>query len=463
MFLRERLKALRDGWAELQQMWENRQQLLSQSLDLQLLQRDARQAEVLLAQQEHRLAKAEQPSTLDQADHMIKEHEAFLTTMEANDDKINSVVQFASRLTEEGHFDADKVQKKAENIDSRRNINREKALAQLEKLQDQLQLHQFLQDCDELGEWVQEKNLTAQDDTYRSAKTIHSKWTRHQAFEAEIGANKERLVAVQNAAEELIKQKPEFAQVISPKMSDLSDQFVNLEVSTKDKGEKLFDANREVLLHQTCDDIDSWMNELEKQIENTDTGSDLASVNILMQKQQMIETQMAVKARQVTELETQAQYLQRTVPEKMDDIKVKKVAVEERFEQLKAPLVERQRQLEKKKEAFQFCRDVEDEKLWIGEKMPQATSKEYGNSLFNVHMLKKKNQSLKTEIDNHEARIITVVGNGQKLIDEGHESAPEFQELIQELTQNWQELKGNFKFLLLFTYHNYSCKGILYL
>lgn len=41
---------------------------------------------------------------------------------------------------------------------------------------------------------------------------------------------------------------------------------------------------------------------------------------------------------------------------------------------------------------FQFRRDVEDEKLWIGEKMPLATSQEYGNSLFNVHTLKKKNQ-----------------------------------------------------------------------
>lgn len=200
----------------------------------------------------------------------------------------------------------------------------------MEKLQDQLQLHQFLQDCDELGEWVQEKNVTAQDDTYRSAKTIHSKWTRHQAFEAEIAANKERLFAVQNAAEELMKQKPEFVDIISPKMQELEDQFESLQTQTKDKGERLFDANREVLLHQTCDDIDSWMNELEKQIENTDTGTDLASVNILMQKQQMIETQMAVKAKQVTELETQAEYLQKTVPDKMEEIKEKKKSVEQR-------------------------------------------------------------------------------------------------------------------------------------
>lgn len=67
----------------------------------------------------------------------------------------------------------------------------------------------------------------------------------------------------------------------------------------------------------------------------------------------MIETQMAVKAKQVSDLESQAEFLQRTVPEKMDDIVNKKAKVEERFQQLKQPLLERQRQLEKKKEAFQ--------------------------------------------------------------------------------------------------------------
>ncbi|KAK0163457.1 hypothetical protein PV327_007135 [Microctonus hyperodae] len=442
MFLRERLNALKMGWEELHQMWANRQNLLSNSLNLQIFDRDARQAEVLLSQQEHILTKDETPTSFEQAENMIKRHEAFMTTMDANDEKINSVAQFAARLVDEGHFASDKVRNKAENISERRNINREKANQLMEKLKDQLQLQMFLQDCEELGEWVQEKHITAQDETYRSAKTVHSKWTRHQAFEAEIASNKDRLDQLQRAAEELVQQKPELKEIIEPKVLELADQFEELETTTHDKGERLFDANREVLIHQTCDDIDSWMNELEKQIESTDTGSDLASVNILMQKQQMIETQMAVKARQVTELDKQAEHLQRTVPdEKMEEIKCKKEKVAQRFAQLKEPLVDRQRQLEKKKEAFQFRRDIEDEKLWIAEKMPQATSPEYGNSLFNVHMLKKKNQSLRTEIENHEPRINAVCGNGQKLIDEGHEATNEFQRLISELNEKWRELK----------------------
>ena len=39
MFLRERLKALQDGWTELDQMWQNRNSLLSESLSLQMFNR----------------------------------------------------------------------------------------------------------------------------------------------------------------------------------------------------------------------------------------------------------------------------------------------------------------------------------------------------------------------------------------------------------------------------------------
>lgn len=84
-----------------------------------------------------------------------------------------------------------------------------------------------------------------------------------------------------------MKEKPELADLVQPKIGELLQSFDHLERTTKEKGERLFDANRETLMHQTCDDIDSWMNDLEKQIESDDTGSDLASVNILMQKQQV--------------------------------------------------------------------------------------------------------------------------------------------------------------------------------
>ncbi|EJW70069.1 hypothetical protein WUBG_19024, partial [Wuchereria bancrofti] len=91
MFLRQRLVGLEEGWEELQRMWDNRQHLLSQGLNLQatrMFLRDAKQAEVMLSQQENYLSKDETPTSLEQAENMLKRHQDFLTTMDANDEKI---------------------------------------------------------------------------------------------------------------------------------------------------------------------------------------------------------------------------------------------------------------------------------------------------------------------------------------------------------------------------------------
>jgi spectrin beta len=275
----------------------------------------------------------------------------------------------------------------------------------------------------------------------RSAKTIHSKWTRHQAFESEIASNKERLDRVQDSGHQLLEAKPEMESLIQPKMEELVDQFQDLQKNTKEKGERIFDAKRADLYEQSCDDIDSFVMDLERQMETEPSGNDLTSVNILMQKQQMIETQMQVKSQQVSELESQARHLTKMEPDKKDEIDAKKAAVSEKFEKVLAPLELRKQELLMKKEIYQFLRDIEDENIWIEEKMNLVTSEDYGNSLQAVNMLIKKNKTLKGEIENHEPRIQAVCAAGQRLIESGHPDSEQFQRDISDLLDKLQHLK----------------------
>ena len=83
----------------------------------------------------------------------------------------------------------------------------------------------------------------------------------------------------------MIRQKPEMAKAVTPRVDELRRQWEELEMTTTTKGEKLFDANRHVLYEQSCDDIDGWITEIESQIVTEDTGHDLTTVNLLVQKQ----------------------------------------------------------------------------------------------------------------------------------------------------------------------------------
>merc|ERR1719477_199433 len=94
----------------------------------------------------------------------------------------------------------------------------------------------------------------------------------------------------------------------------------------------------------------------------------------------------------------------------------------------------------KKKETFQFKRDVEDENLWTDEKVALASSQEVGNSLQAVTLLLKKNKMMQAEIANHEPRVSSVMETGQKMIDEGHPEAEKFDRDLSLLTEKWDRL-----------------------
>lgn len=124
MFLRQRLQALDTGWNELHKMWENRQNLLSQSHAHQQFLRDTKQAEAFLNNQEYVLAHTEMPTTLEGAEAAIKKQEDFMTTMDANEEKINAVVETGRRLVSDGNINSDRIQEKVDSIDDRYGVRR---------------------------------------------------------------------------------------------------------------------------------------------------------------------------------------------------------------------------------------------------------------------------------------------------------------------------------------------------
>ncbi|MED6245666.1 Spectrin beta chain, non-erythrocytic 4 [Ataeniobius toweri] len=73
------------------------------------------------------------------------------------------------------------------------------------------------------------------------------------------------------------------------------------------------------------------------------------------------------------------------------------------------PLKERRRLLLASKEVHQVGRDLEDEILWVQERLPLAMSQEHGSSLQDVQQLMKKNQTLQRELEGHRSRIEDVL------------------------------------------------------
>uniref|UniRef100_A0AAY4D1S4 Spectrin beta chain n=1 Tax=Denticeps clupeoides TaxID=299321 RepID=A0AAY4D1S4_9TELE len=405
MFLAQRLQALDTGWHELRRMWENRHSLLAQAFDFQTFLRDAKQAEGFLNSQEYVLSHTEMPSSLQGAVEAIKKHEDFMTTMEASEEKISGVVEAGRRLVSDGNANADKILEKADSIQERHQKNKETASELLSKLKDNRELQHFLQDGQELTLWINEKMLTAQDMSYDEARNLHSKWQKHQAFMAELGSNKDWLDKIDKEGQALVSEKPELEPVVKQTREGLQKQWEELENTTRTKAQCLFDANRAELFTQSCSALDTWLQNLSSQLQSDDFGKDLTSWNHNM----MYAGIMEVDGQQ-----------QR---------------VSESFSQLQEPLRLRRQQLLASKEAHQFNRDLEDEILWVKERMPLATSTDHGKDL----------PTLQKEIQGHQPRIDDIQAHGQSMApsQEGEvdgERSAALDGRLAELRELWAQL-----------------------
>ncbi|KAH1172387.1 spectrin beta chain, erythrocytic [Mauremys mutica] len=428
--LQQRLQGVEMGWSDLCKMWGSRGKLLAQCLGFQEFLKDGKQAEVILSNQEYTLAHMEPPNTLDASEAALRKYEDFLATMEANKEKITGPVESGEKLVADGNIYADKINEKAQVIQERSRTNVAKAKEVLVLLKDNHDLQSFLQNCQELTLWIDEKILTAQDASYDEARNLHSKWLKHQAFMAELASHQGWLEKVDEEGRQLSREKPQFGAVVSQRLTELHRLWDKLQSTTEEKAQHLFDANRSDLYAQSFSDLDRWIGEMETQLQSDERGTDLTSTNRLLKKLMRLDEQVSTRKREMEDLLSQAPPPRGDVHEADS----KQQSIERRFLDLLEPLGKRRKELESSRAKYQLNRDLADEMLWVQERLPLAKSTDHGTNLQTVQLLMKKNQTLQKEIEGHSPRVEDVLCRAERTVAaaEGDCSAVEEQRRVLE-------------------------------
>uniref|UniRef100_A0A8C1G5F5 Spectrin beta chain n=1 Tax=Cyprinus carpio TaxID=7962 RepID=A0A8C1G5F5_CYPCA len=382
-----RQKELDAAWDTLKCTLKNREDSLGEVSKLQTFLQDMDDF------QEYTLAHIDKPDTLDGAEKALKKHEDFVTTMDANEEKILSTLETGQRLVDSGNLYSERVKDKMGSIEDRYNKNRDKAKEVSGKLKDNRELKHFLQNTQDLTLWINEKMLTAQDTSYDEARNLHSKWQKHQAFMAELASNKDWLHNIDKEGQELMESKPEFEPIVTDHLAKLHELWDKLESTTQEKARLLFDANRSELFDQSLADLKKWLAKLQQQLQGDveEEVKDLTSANILLKKHQMTENQVRDRARELEELQEAVQQ-HASLREDQPELEIEQQTLQRDFQKLLTPLAERRGKLEAAKAVHQFFRDLADEILWVNERLPMAMSEEHGNNLQTVQLLIKKNQ-----------------------------------------------------------------------
>ncbi|KAG7224675.1 hypothetical protein INR49_011428 [Caranx melampygus] len=253
--------------------------------------------------------------------------------------------------------------------------------------------------------------LMARDTARDEAQKLHRKWLKHQAFMAELARNKEWLAKIEQEGQELIQEKPELRPVVQQKLEEIRECWSDLETTTKAKARQLFENNKPEPAVKSYSDLDNQLSHLEQQPPQLEQAHHLPTFNEQLQKFQAMESQIGDFYKDVGELGSlQGVCLpQRGLMAGDREGGEQSGMVETRIVRLIEPLKERRRILLASKEMHQVAQDLEDEILWIQERLPVASCKDYGNNLQSVQQHVKKNQTLQRELTGRRARVEEVL------------------------------------------------------
>ncbi|ROL47439.1 Spectrin alpha chain, non-erythrocytic 1 [Anabarilius grahami] len=441
--IQQKLEALDRERADLEKAWIQRRMMLDQCLELQLFNRDCEQAENWMAAREAFLASDDKGDSLDSVEALIKKHEDFDKAINVQEEKIAALQSFADQLISADHYAKPEIFNRRNEVLDRWRRLKAQMIEKRSKLGESQTLQQFSRDVDEIEAWISEKLQTATDESYKDPTNIQSKHQKHQAFEAELHANADRIRGVIDTGNALIQRGAcaGSEDAVKARLNALDEQWQFLVNKSAEKSQKLKEANKQQNFNTGIKDFDFWLSEVEALLASEDYGKDLASVNNLLKKHQLLEADISAHEDRLKDLNGQADSLMASNAFDTSQVKDKRDAVNGRFVKIKSMAAGRRAKLNESHRLHQFFRDLDDEESWIKEKKLLVSSEDYGRDLTGVQNLRKKHKRLEAELGAHEPAIQSVLETGKKLSDDNTIGQEEIQQRLAQFVEHWKELK----------------------
>uniref|UniRef100_A0A8C4K999 Spectrin alpha chain, non-erythrocytic 1 n=1 Tax=Dromaius novaehollandiae TaxID=8790 RepID=A0A8C4K999_DRONO len=433
--IKEKLDILDQERTDLEKAWVQRRMMLDQCLELQLFHRDCEQAENWMAAREAFLNTEDKGDSLDSVEALIKKHEDFDKAINVQEEKIAVLQSFADQLISADHYAKGVIANRRNEVLDRWRRLKAQMIEKRSKLGESQTLQQFSRDVDEIEAWISEKLQTASDESYKDPTNIQSKHQKHQAFEAELHANADRIRGVIDMGNSLIERGACAGSEDAVKENYFWQFLVQ---KSAEKSQKLKEANKQQNFNTGIKDFDFWLSEKKLLVSSEDYGRDLTGVQNLRKKHKRLEAELAAHepAIQVKEICQGKRkllhklkihlfiYRKNNTGKKLsDDNTIGKEEIQQRLAQfvdhwkeLKQLAAARGQRLEESLEYQQFVANVEEEEAWINEKMTLVASEDYGDTLAAIQGLLKKHEAFETDFTVHKDRVNDVCANGEDLI-----------------------------------------------
>uniref|UniRef100_A0A0K0DJQ5 PH domain-containing protein n=1 Tax=Angiostrongylus cantonensis TaxID=6313 RepID=A0A0K0DJQ5_ANGCA len=275
-------------------MYRMRDAQLKEQLDLQLFNREAERIDATTKGHEAFLDYADLGDSVESVENLLKRHKDLEAKLDAQEGRLFAFSRNADDLIRNHHSESAYIDKRREDVLARRVVVRRVAAQRRARLEASLEYQNMNRDAEEMIAWIHDKKKLANDESHRDLTSIANKLLKHEAFEAEVGANSSRVSQINRVGTILISQKHYESVNIDRILKRLNSEWAELRDAVERKGEKLRQAADQKGLNRVLEDAHAKLDELETALKSDDLGSDLRAVKDLIQKHSVLEQELGL-------------------------------------------------------------------------------------------------------------------------------------------------------------------------
>ncbi|KAI6237537.1 hypothetical protein M3Y95_00275500 [Aphelenchoides besseyi] len=422
---------------QIRQTWEQENAALQKALELQTLYSQVLQTESWLATKEAFVNDYDLGDSVDTVDLLIRKHDNFEKTLQAQSDKMDALRAGVHILDEAQEPDVEKIRQKYENVVERYDNLLASCAVKRRRLQDSRQLHEFIRSCSELITWMNAKLQLAYDDAYIDPTNLRSKLRKHLAFDAELQQSEHRIEKVKADGQQLLSETHYESDRVQAQLDEVVEGWKELRSKSANKTRLLQESYEAHQLSSKVAILDNWLDRVEQDLGTEDHGSDITSTESLIAKHKLLRTEIEAKAPIVQEVVDKANHLKSLNYENIDDQLKLVESVRQRYSSLEDPCNIRADNLAESLRFFGWAADADEQLVWLADKLPQLRAREYGNTLHAAQSLQRKHEILQSEIETRRSAVTEVRKNGEQMREAGHFNATEIASKIRDLDEQF--------------------------
>ncbi|KRZ97224.1 Spectrin beta chain, non-erythrocytic 5 [Trichinella sp. T8] len=379
-------------------------------------------------------------NSVDATDDLLKQSKELDTKLQAQNHRLEEFLTNSELYLEKRPLNEKLIRERVSEVVSYRDKIKQLAAHRHAELELSLVFHLFRREVEELMQWIGEKMRIVSSDSYHSGLNLQKRIKKHEAFEAELHANQDRLTRINKKGMQLVERTINGSEV-NKLLENLNEEWEKLLTLTAERGQKLKHAGDQRVVNRMLDDLTFKLTDFQQKLESEDVGSDLRSIKQLIQNHTVLVQDVKSCACQVDGFVSHVEEFVRSGHDGAERILNNVLDLKEKYRLLEAPMKHRRDVLESSLLMHQFNFDVECEQQWIREKQSAASQKDVGRSLTDALNLVKKHEQLESEVSGHQPIINRVLEFGRNLIEKMHFAAGEISQRCDLLSEEWKSLK----------------------